>query len=181
MGNETGKLTKGLVQVYTGTGKGKTTASLGLALRAVGHDLRVYIIQFMKGSTTYGELESARRLAPNLTVEQVGQCTFVCRDNPDPVDRRMAEEGFARAREIVLSGDYDLVVLDELNCAVDFGLVPLEELKRLIREKPAHTELVITGRGAHPEIIEMADLVTEMREIKHYYNSGEASRVGIES
>ena len=181
MGNETGKLTKGLVQVYTGTGKGKTTASLGLALRAVGHDLKVYVIQFMKGSTAYGELETARRLSSNLTIEQVGQSTFVSRDNPDPVDRRMAEEGFAKAREIALSGDYDLVILDEINCVVDFGLVPLADLKRLITEKPAFTELVLTGRGAHPEIIDMADLVTEMREIKHYYSSGEASRVGIES
>ncbi|NIQ94092.1 MAG: cob(I)yrinic acid a,c-diamide adenosyltransferase, partial [Desulfuromonadales bacterium] len=123
------KLTKGLVQVYTGNGKGKTTASLGLSLRAVGHDLKVYIIQFMKGSTSYGELETARRLAPNLTIEQVGQCTFVSRDNPDPVDRRMAEEGFAKAHKIVLSGEYDLVVLDEINCVVDFGLVPVEDLK----------------------------------------------------
>lgn len=175
------KLTKGLVQVYTGDGKGKTTASLGLALRAVGHDLKVYVIQFMKGSTSYGELETARRLSPNLTIEQVGQCTFVSRENPDPLDRRMAEEGFVRARQIVLSGEYDLVILDEINCVIDFGLVPAEELRRLIDEKPAHTELVLTGRCAHPEIIEMADLVTEMREIKHYYNTGESSRVGIES
>lgn len=175
------KLKRGLVQVYTGNGKGKTTASLGLALRAVGHGFKVYVIQFMKGSTTYGELETARRLAPELTIEQVGQCTFVDRNNPDPVDRRMALEGFARAREILLSGRYDLVILDELNCAVDFGLVPLEEVKRLIEEKPPQTELVLTGRGAPPEIIALADLVTEMREVKHYYNAGQPARVGIES
>lgn len=175
------KLTKGLVQVYTGNGKGKTTASLGLSLRAVGHDLKVYVIQFMKGSTDYGELETAKRLAPNLTIEQVGRSTFVSRDDPDPLDRRMAVDGFALARRIVLSGEYDLVVLDEINCVVDFGLVPFEDLKALVRDKPDHTELVLTGRCAHPGIVEIADLVTEMREVKHYYNTGEPARVGIES
>lgn len=175
------KLERGLVQVYTGNGKGKTTASLGLALRAVGHGLRVYILQFMKGSTVYGELETARRLAPFLTIEQVGRDTFVSRSHPDPEDLRLAREGFAKAREIVRSGDYDLVVLDELNCAVDFGLVPLPGVLDLVRSKPDHTELVLTGRGAHPQIVELADLVTEMREVKHYFHSGQHARVGIES
>ncbi len=175
------KLTQGLVQVYTGNGKGKTTASLGLSVRAAGHGLSVYVLQFMKGSTVYGELESARRLAPELTIEQVGRDTFVSPSHPDPVDVAMAQAGFEKARQLVLSGDYDLIVLDEINCAVDFGLVPLDKLKELIRLKPPHTELVLTGRGAHPEIVELADLVTEMREIKHYYNSGQHARTGIES
>lgn len=175
------KLTQGLVQVYTGSGKGKTTASLGLAFRASGHGLRVYVLQFMKGSTVYGELEAARRLSPELTIEQVGRDTFVSRSHPDPEDVRFAREGFEKAKGIVLCGDYDLVVLDEINCAVDFGLIPLAALKELIRLKPAHTELVLTGRGAHPDIVDLADLVTEMREIKHYYNSGQHARVGIES
>ncbi len=175
------KLCLGLVQVYTGNGKGKTTASLGLSVRAAGHGLRVYILQFMKGSTVYGELESARRLAPELTIEQVGRDTFVSRSHPDPVDVALAQAGFEKAREIVLSGDYDLVVLDEINCAVDFALVPLDDVKELIRLKPRHTELVLTGRSVHPEIVELADLVTEMREIKHYYNSGQHARTGIES
>jgi cob(I)alamin adenosyltransferase len=174
-------LRQGLVQVYTGNGKGKTTASLGLSLRAAGHGLRVYVLQFMKGSTVYGELASAERLAPQLTIRQLGRDTFVSRSHPDPEDVRMARAGFDLALEIVASGDYDLVVLDEINCAVDFGLLPVQELKELIALKPAHTELVLTGRGAHPEIIELADLVTEMREIKHYYNSGQHARVGIES
>lgn len=174
-------LETGLVQVYTGNGKGKTTASLGLAFRAVGHGFKVYVLQFMKGSTVYGELESARRLAPQLTIEQIGRDTFVSRSHPDPVDVDMARHGLERAREIVLSGDYDLVILDEINCAVDFGLVPLDDVKELVRLKPLRTELVMTGRGAHPEIVEMADLVTEMREIKHYYNSGQHARTGIES
>ncbi len=174
-------LQQGLVQIYTGNGKGKTTASLGLALRAAGHGFKIYVMQFMKGSTVYGELESARRLAPELTIEQVGRDVFVSRSNPDPEDLLMAREAFARARQLVESGDYDLVVLDELNCAVDFGLVPLAEVKEMIRRKAPHTELVMTGRGAHPEVIELADLVTEMREIKHYYNSGQHARTGIES
>jgi cob(I)alamin adenosyltransferase len=174
-------LQQGLVQVYTGNGKGKTTASLGLSLRAAGHGLRVYVIQFMKGSTVYGELASAARLAPQLTIRQMGRDTFVSRSHPDPEDVRMARSGFDLAVAIVTSGDYDLVVLDEINCAVDFGLLPLQEVKELIALKPHHTELVLTGRGAHPEIIELADLVTEMREIKHYYNSGQHARVGIES
>jgi cob(I)alamin adenosyltransferase len=181
MENEKPKLSPGLVQVYTGNGKGKTTASLGLALRAVGHGFRVCILQFMKGSTVYGELESARRLAPELTIEQVGRDTFVSRSHPDPEDLEMARKGFEKARDAVFSGDFDLVILDEINCAVDFGLVPLADLKDLIRFKPAHTELVLTGRGAHPEIVELADLVTEMREVKHYFNSGQHARKGIES
>ncbi len=175
------KLQRGLIQVYTGNGKGKTTASLGLTLRAVGHGFRVRIFQFMKGSTVYGELETARRLAPELQIEQLGRDCFVSRANPDPQDLSMALAGFARAREALLSGEYDLVILDELNCAVDFGLIPLEEVKALLKSKPPETELVLTGRGAHPDIIALADLVTEMREIKHYYNSGQHARVGIES
>lgn len=175
------QLEQGLVQVYTGNGKGKTTASLGLALRAAGHGFRVFVMQFMKGSTVYGELEAARRLAPELTIEQVGRDVFVSRSNPDPADVRMAREAFARARQLVESGDYDLVVLDELNCAVDFGLVPLEGVKEMIQSKAPRTELIMTGRGAHPDIMELADLVTEMREIKHYYNSGQHARSGIES
>jgi cob(I)alamin adenosyltransferase len=174
------RLEKGLVQIYTGNGKGKTTASLGLAFRAAGHDFRVYVMQFMKGQTIYGELESARRVGANLTIEQVGREAFVSRQ-PTAEDRRLAAEAFARARQLTSSGDYDLVVLDELNCVVDYDLVPLTEVKELIRAKAPHTELVLTGRNAHPELIELADLVTEMREIKHYYHAGQQARLGIES
>ena len=174
------RLEKGLVQIYTGNGKGKTTASLGLAFRAAGHDFQVYVMQFMKGQTIYGELEAARRVGTNLTIEQVGREAFVSR-RPTTEDRRLAAEAFARAKQLVTSGDYDLVVLDELNCVVDYGLVPLAEVKELIRAKAPHTELVMTGRNAHPELIELADLVTEMREIKHYYHAGQQARRGIES
>lgn len=177
----TTKLSKGLVQVYTGNGKGKTTAALGLALRAVGHGLRVHIMQFMKGQTVYGELEAAKILAPLLTIEQVGRKNFIIPGKIDPVDIEVANAAFVRGKGLVLSGDYDLVILDELNCAVDLGLIPLAEVKALLAQKPFTTELVLTGRGAHPEIIALADLVTEMREIKHYYNAGQPARVGIES
>lgn len=178
---ESHKLAKGLVQVYTGNGKGKTTAALGLVFRALGHGLRIHVMQFMKGQTVYGELESAKQFAGRLTIEQVGRPQFVKQGKQTDVDREMAQESFARARALVSSGAYDLVVLDELNCAVDYGLVALDAVEDLIRTKPAHTELVITGRNAHPEIVALADLVTEMREIKHYYNAGQAARVGIES
>ena len=175
------KLAKGLVQVYTGNGKGKTTASLGLVFRALGHGLRIYMMQFMKGQTVYGELESAKQFVDQLTIEQVGMPGFIKEGKQTEVDRNMAQEALERAKEIVASGDYDLVVLDELNCAVDFDLLELESVKGMIRAKPEHTELVITGRNAHPDIVELADLVTEMREIKHYFNNGQEARVGIES
>jgi len=175
------KLAVGLVQVYTGHGKGKTTAALGLALRAVGHGLRVHIMQFLKGQTIYGELETAKSLVPLLSIEQVGRKSFVIPGKIDPIDIEMALTAFTRAQALLVSGDYDLVILDEVNCAVDLGLIPLAAVKALIAAKPPTTELVLTGRNAHPEIIELADLVTEMREIKHYYNAGEPARVGIES
>ncbi len=178
---ESNKLSKGLVQVYTGNGKGKTTASLGLVFRALGHGLRIHVMQFMKGQTTYGELETAKIFADRLTIEQVGTPKFIKAGQQTAADRELAQSAFARAQMLVASGDYDLVVLDELNCAIDFNLVELEAVKELIRSKPAHTELVITGRNVHPDIIELADLVTEMREIKHYFNAGQAARVGIES
>lgn len=175
------RLTKGLVQVYTGNGKGKTTAALGLVFRALGHGLRIHVMQFMKGQTVYGELESAKQFAGQLTIEQVGQPQFVKQGKQTDVDREMAQNALERAMAMVSSGAYDLVVLDELNCAVDFDLIELESVKQLIHKKAEQTELVITGRNVHPEIVDLADLVTEMREIKHYYNAGQAARVGIES
>lgn len=178
---QTRKLSKGLVQVYTGNGKGKTTASLGLVFRALGHGLRIYVMQFMKGQTVYGELESAKQFSGQLVIEQVGRAQFVKQGKQTGEDRKLAQEAFARARALVSSGAYDLVVLDELNCAVDFALVELDAVKVMIHGKPAHTELVITGRNAHPDIVELADLVTEMREIKHYYHAGQPARTGIES
>jgi len=171
---------QGLVQVYTGNGKGKTTAALGLALRAVGHGMKVLIIQFMKGNAGYGEHEAARRLSPNLTIIRTGRDAFVSRSNPDPADFKLAQEGFSMARQAVQSKEYDIVILDEINLAIDYGLLPLPDLLQLIDSKPETMELILTGRDAKPEILERADLVTEMTERKHYYTKGIPARKGIE-
>ncbi len=171
---------KGMIQVYTGTGKGKTTAALGLAMRASGHGLKVYIIQFMKGNIRYGEVETARQLSPNVVLKQMGRETFVDRNNPDRIDIELAQKAFQRAKEVIGGGKYDIVVLDEINVAVDYGLISLETLLDLLDSKPAHVELILTGRYAKGEVIERADLVTEMVEVKHYYRNGIPSRKGIE-
>jgi len=171
---------QGLIQVYTGNGKGKTTAALGLALRAVGHGMKVLIIQFMKGSTGYGEQEAAKRLSPNLTIIKSGREAFVSRSNPDPVDFKLAQEGFSKAREAIQNKGFDIVILDEVNMAIDYGLVPLSDLLQLIDSKPDTMELILTGRNAKPEVLEKADLVTEMTEQKHYYRKGIPAREGIE-
>jgi len=144
-----------MIQVYTGTGKGKTTAALGLAMRALGHGLKVYIIQFMKGNIRYGELETARQLSPNFVIKQMGRETFVDRNNPDKIDIELAQRAFHLAKD-------------------------LEALLDLLDSKPDHVELILTGRYAKPEVIERADLVTEMVEVKHYYREGIHSREGIE-
>jgi cob(I)alamin adenosyltransferase len=174
-------LETGRVQVYTGDGKGKTTAALGLACRAVGHDMRVVMIQFMKGSIEYGELNTAKRLAPNLTIIQQGRENFVNRDNPDPIDVQMAQEGVELAKRLMEEEPPDILILDEINVALDYGLISLEQVLELLSLRPEKTELVLTGRYAHPEVMKRADLITEMVEIKHYYNmEGLDGRVGIE-
>ncbi len=171
---------KGLIQVYTGNGKGKTTAALGLALRAVGRGFKVLIIQFMKGNIECGEIESARKLLPNLTIKQMGRGTFVSKSRPDPVDVRQAQKGFSLAKKAVENKEFDIVILDEINVAIDYGLIPLSDLLQLIDSKPENVELILTGRNAKPEIIDKADLVTEMVDRKHYYDNGVPARKGIE-
>ena len=171
---------RGLVQVYTGNGKGKTTAALGLALRAAGHRFKVLVVQFLKGGIAYGELKSAKKLSPYLKIVPTGRECFVDKKNPNPVDRRCARRGWELAKDSVLSGKYRMVILDEVNVAVDYGLVSLEELLDLMEQKPPEVELILTGRWAKPEVVRHADLVTEMREVKHYYRKGIESRIGIE-
>jgi len=172
-------LEKGCVQVYTGNGKGKTTAALGLALRAVGRCLKVCMFQFIKGGGRYGEHIAAEKLAPLLTIIQSGRPGWV---NTKEIteDRRIAQEALTKARELLTSGEFDLFICDEINGAVGFGLIDIEQVLELISNKPEKTELVLTGRNADERIIEAADLVTEMREIKHYYKSGVPARTGIE-
>jgi cob(I)alamin adenosyltransferase len=170
--------TKGYVQVYTGNGKGKTTAALGLALRAAGAGYRVFIGQFVKGMR-YSELETLTRLSDLITIRQYGRDCFI-NGKPTDEDRSMASSGLREIRKIVLSGDYRLIILDEANIAIYYNLFSIEELLDLIRTRPEYVELVITGRDAHPSLLEEADLVTEMREVKHYYLQGVVARKGIE-
>jgi cob(I)alamin adenosyltransferase len=172
-------LERGCVQVYTGNGKGKTTAALGLALRAVGRGLRVCVFQFIKGGGPYGEHLIAGKLAPLFTIIQSGRPGWVNTKDISE-DRRVAQEALLRAKELLTSGDYDLVVLDEINGAVGFGLIDVEQVLDVIALKPERVELVLTGRNAHERVIAAADLVTEMREIKHYFSAGVPARSGIE-
>jgi cob(I)alamin adenosyltransferase len=172
------KKMKGYVQVYTGNGKGKTTAALGLCLRAAGAGLNVFIAQFMKMGD-YSEIKALKRFSDLITIEQYGLGKFI-KGKPSPEDIAASQKGFDRVKAAVLSGKYDMVIIEEGNMAVQFGLIPLESLLKLIENKPPHMELVITGRNADPKILEKADLITEMKEIRHYYQKGVGARVGIE-
>jgi len=170
---------RGFLQVYTGNGKGKTTASLGLAMRSIGHDHKVMMIQFMKGSN-YGELTSAEKYLPSLNIEQYGLETFIDKENLSHQDVELAYKGLTRAREILIEGSYDVVILDEINVALDYNLVSLEQVMELINLRQPYVELIFTGRNAHEKIIEAADLVTEITLVKHYFYQGIKAREGIE-
>jgi cob(I)alamin adenosyltransferase len=171
---------RGLVIVHTGNGKGKTTAALGLALRAVGQGLKVAMVQFIKGSWKYGELRAPEFL-PGFEIQAMGRgFVDLGSPTPNPEDAALARETFAAARDKVLSGRYDMVILDEVNYAVSYGLLDVESVLRLIREKPAEVHLVLTGRDARPEVVEAADLVTEMREVKHAFRQGVKAQKGVE-
>ncbi|OPY78751.1 MAG: Cob(I)yrinic acid a,c-diamide adenosyltransferase [Syntrophorhabdus sp. PtaU1.Bin058] len=172
---------RGYIIVLTGDGKGKTTSALGMAMRAVGQGLRVIMLQFIKGSWKYGELGTADRLSPELVVRPLG-VGFVHVDttNPDPADIETALNGWKTCKEALLSGSYDMVILDEINNAISYGLLPVEEVVDALRNRPPGLHVVMTGRGAHPRIVELADLVTEMKEVKHPYRKGITSRKGIE-
>jgi cob(I)alamin adenosyltransferase len=173
------KFAKGLVLVYTGDGKGKTTAALGQALRAIGHGGKVLVIQFMKGKK-YGEVLCAEKYIPDLVFCQCGLDSFVMKDNPAPVDIELARQGLILARKAIEAEEYRMLILDEINVALDFKLISLGEVIDLIRKKPPGMDLVLTGRYAPPEIIELADMVSEVREIKHHYMKGIKERAGME-
>ena len=172
------KTVKGYIQVYTGNGKGKTTAAFGLALRAVGAGKKVFFAQFVKGKI-YSEIEAVNRFLPDITIKQFGLGCFIV-DKPTQKDVEAAQAGLKEIKEIFLTGKYDMIVLDEANIALFYNLFTVESLIEIIRSKPEATEIIITGRYAPPELIEVADLVTEMKEVKHYFNNGVDAREGIE-
>lgn len=167
------------VQVYTGDGKGKTTAALGLLVRAVGAGLSARVFQFLK-SGTYSEIKALADRFPEVIVTQLGSGRFVDPRNIPPEELALARHGFERAREAVMSGAFDLVILDEINGAIAMGLVPESDVLSLMRDRPERTELVLTGRGAPQAVIDAADLCTQMRMVKHYYDAGIPARKGIE-
>jgi cob(I)alamin adenosyltransferase len=166
-----------LIQVYTGNGKGKTTAALGLALRASGAGLKVYICQFLKGRD-YCELNSLRKLK-NVKVEQFGRKCFV-KKLPTPEDKKAARRGLEAAKKALKCGVYQVVILDEINIALKFGLLSLVDVTGMMKEAPAGIELVLTGRYAPDKVLKLADLVSEIREVKHYFQKGIVARKGIE-
>ena len=169
---------KGYVQVYTGNGKGKTTASLGLSLRAAGAGLKVFIAQFLKQGD-YSEIRALERFSDLIRIEQYGLGRFI-KGKPTEEEIQAAQKGLEEVKEAMLSGEYDVIIVEEGNVAAACGLFEVQKLLDLISQKPDDLELVITGRSASPEVIDQADLVTEMKEIKHYYQKGVAARVGIE-
>ena len=168
----------GLVQIYTGNGKGKTTAALGLALRAFGAGLKVYLCQFIKKGST-GEIKALHRFHPKITVRQYGRGCFI-KGQPSPADILSAQKGLKDLNRAVACGKYDLVIADEIICALNAGLISAEDILQLIGKKPSPVELVLTGRNAPDRIIKRADLVTEMRKVRHPFDKGFHARKGIE-
>jgi len=177
----TEKIKKGLVLVFTGQGKGKTSAALGTALRSVGHGQRVAIIQFIKGTWHSGELEALKKF-PQIEVYQAGAGFYQIREDklPEEVHQKAAQQGLQLAQEKLFSKEYNLVILDEINNAVETNLIDEHDLVELIKLKPLKVNLLITGRNAKPSVIELADLVTEMKEIKHPFNQGILAKKGID-
>lgn len=169
---------KGYIQVYTGEGKGKTTAALGLALRAVGAGFKVYIGQFMK-KKKYSELESLRKLKNSIKIEQFGRPRFVGQKITKE-DKILAQKGLRKTKRVIESGKYNLVILDEINVVLSYGLLEEDEVIKIIKGKSKTQEIVLTGRNAPQSIIKLADLVTEMKEIKHYFSKGVKGRAGFE-
>ncbi|CAI8207025.1 MAG: Cob(I)yrinic acid a,c-diamide adenosyltransferase [Candidatus Nitrosopelagicus brevis] len=173
---------KGLVIVYTGNGKGKTTAALGMALRAIGYDHKVCMLQFIKGSWHYGEMDSSKKLEPNFELIAVGKGFVGILDDNSPREEheKYAAEAVRICREKIFSEKYDVIILDEVNYAITLGLIDVQEIIKIIKEKPSELDLVLTGRDVKEEIVELADLVTEMKEIKHPFKSGIKAKKGID-
>ena len=167
------------MEVFTGDGKGKTSAALGLALRASGHDLKIFIVFFMKGSFPYGEQKTLSQL-PNVTFVRFGSQTFVDPNNVTKADKEEAKKALNAARKAILSNNYAIVILDEINVAAAWKLIDIDEVIKLIREKPKKVELILTGRGADDKLIDLADLVTDMTKVKHPYDKGISARKGID-
>jgi cob(I)alamin adenosyltransferase len=173
------RLKQGLIQVYTGEGNGKTTCVLGLAMRAVGQGFKVFMVQFLKTDDT-GEVQVAQRLAPDFTIQSFGTPGFPNLREPNPKTLTEVQQAFDLARQVILAGEHDLVILDEVNLFLAYGLVPVAEMLEVLRQRPPYVEVVLSGRGAPPELVDMADLVTEMRPVKHYFEAGVKARRGIE-
>jgi cob(I)alamin adenosyltransferase len=170
----------GRIQVFTGEGKGKTTAALGLAVRAIGRGLKVFMVQFLKAPNTSGEHMAVQSLAPMLIIKAMGRKGFIGKNGPTPEDTQMAEQALQEARNAMLGESYDVIILDEVNVAVNLGLIGVESVLALLDAKPANVELVLTGRYAHPDIIRRADAVQEMKKIKHHFDQGGQARRGFE-
>ena len=180
---KTGKNDDGLIIVYTGGGKGKTTAALGMALRALGHGMRVCMVQFIKGSWTYGEMSSSRLLEPDFEMTAAGRGFVGIMDDKSPRDdhEKIAKEAVRLASDKIESGKYDVVILDEINYAIDLGLVQAADILDVItKNRPLHVTVVLTGNRARDEIMDAADLVTEMREVKHPFKKGIRAKKGID-
>ena len=176
-----GDVRRGLIIVNTGPGKGKTTAAMGTALRAVGNGLKVLMLQFLKGSWHYGELDAVKAFGNNFVMKQMGRgFVKVGGAETDPEDIKMVEDCWKEAAEAILSGAWDLVVLDEINYAISYKMLDPEKVVEVLRRKPEMVHVILTGRNAHPTIVELADTVTEMREVKHAYQKGIEAQRGIE-
>ncbi len=174
----------GYIQVYTGNGKGKTTASLGLAMRALGRNWKVLIVMFTKGGNDYGELNSFRELSPeisqNLKIIQAGLDRIIYRNNQNEKDKEEILKGWELTKKAIKDHEYQLIILDEANIAIDMGILDVDEVVDVLKNKPDEMEIVLTGRNAHPKIIKIAHLVSEIEPIKHYWDTGIAARKGIE-
>ena len=172
---------RGLIMVNTGPGKGKTTAAMGTALRAVGNGMRVLMLQFLKGSWHYGELDAVQSFGDKFIMKQMGRgFVKMGAEKPDPEDVRMVEEAWVEGERAIHSGEWDLVILDEINYAISYGMLDPAKVTTALKQKPVMVHVILTGRNAHPTIVELADTVTEMRQVKHAYEKGVIAQRGIE-